>query len=44
MQVALCTFITTCLVLIIQAKVELKHHNNTEMAAVLQQVNIDEFQ
>merc|ERR1712106_348581 len=39
MLVALGTLITICMLVMVQAKVEFKHHNNTEMAAVLQQVH-----
>jgi len=39
MLVGLTSFLTICFVLMVHAKVEFKHHNNTEMAAVLQQVH-----
>merc|ERR1719402_65509 len=39
MLVALVSFVSICLVMMVKAKVEFKHHNNTEMAAVLQQVH-----
>eukprot|EP00092_Neocalanus_flemingeri_P035502 GFUD01038635.1.p1 GENE.GFUD01038635.1~~GFUD01038635.1.p1 ORF type:complete len:478 (+),score=118.25 GFUD01038635.1:214-1647(+) len=39
MLVAFTTLVTICMVFLIEAKVEFKHHNNTEMAAVLQQVH-----
>ena len=40
MLVALTTLITICMLATIQTKVEFKHHNNTEMAAILQKVII----
>jgi len=39
MLVGLVSFVSICLVMMVKAKVEFKHHNNTEMAAVLQQVH-----
>jgi len=39
MLVALTTLITICMLATIQTKVEFKHHNNTEMAAILQKVH-----
>jgi hypothetical protein len=39
MLAALTTFLSICMLATVHTKVEFKHHNNTEMAAILQQVH-----